>query len=140
MRKAANLTCQTTYIPMIGEILLELGRRAECSEVIARVGRRMNGHFRSMDSKRLRSDGLRWPNSVRWARKKMVDKGLLKSDSPTGIWELADDYLNVFVSANHNCCNKVVAALLEGMRENTDRLETILRDHDQMFLRFGGRQ
>jgi len=32
----------------------------------------------------------RWVNTARWARQKMVEKGLLAKDSPWGIWEITE--------------------------------------------------
>ena len=32
----------------------------------------------------------RWENTARWARQKMVEKGLLAKDSPWGIWEITE--------------------------------------------------
>ena len=32
----------------------------------------------------------RWRNAAQWARNSMVNEGLLKNDSPHGIWEISD--------------------------------------------------
>ena len=35
-------------------------------------------------------DNLRWRNAAQWARNSMVREGLLKADSPRGVWEISD--------------------------------------------------
>ena len=35
-------------------------------------------------------DNPRWRNAGQWARNSMVNEGLLKRDSPRGIWEITD--------------------------------------------------
>jgi restriction endonuclease Mrr len=42
------------------------------------------------DYQRVRSGDVRWWNAVRWERDLMVRAGLLKSNSPKGIWELTE--------------------------------------------------
>jgi len=32
----------------------------------------------------------RWRNTASWARKHMINEGLLERGSPTGIWEISD--------------------------------------------------
>ena len=45
-------------------------------------------------------DNPRWRNAAQWARYSMVKKGLLKSDSPRGIWELTDKGMQQAEKAN----------------------------------------
>jgi restriction system protein len=35
-------------------------------------------------------DNPRWRNAAQWARNSMVNEGLLKKDSPRGVWEISD--------------------------------------------------
>ena len=35
-------------------------------------------------------DNLRWRNAAQWARNSMVNDGLMKNDSPRGVWEISD--------------------------------------------------
>lgn len=33
---------------------------------------------------------IRWRNTAKWARKKLIERGLLRRDSPKGVWEITD--------------------------------------------------
>ncbi len=35
-------------------------------------------------------DKPRWHNGAQWARNSMIHEGLLKGDSPRGVWEISD--------------------------------------------------
>ena len=45
-------------------------------------------------------DNLRWRNAAQWARHSMVKDGLLKDDSPRGVWEIADKGRTVLAEAS----------------------------------------
>ena len=61
-------------------------------QILDRVGQVMQGVLRDVDHQPLASDpGLpRWRNAAQWARNSMVQEGLLRNDSPRGIWEITD--------------------------------------------------
>jgi len=81
---------ETYYLPLL-ETLYELGGRGKTREVIERVGEKMRDILTPYDYEYLPSGGsIRWENRVQWARLKLVHKGLLKRDSPKGIWELSE--------------------------------------------------
>ena len=80
-------TPQAVFRQLIVDVLDELGGRGHAKDVIARVGKRV--HLRSRDLERYGSGQVIWENSVAWARQKLKDEGVLKSDSPRGWWELA---------------------------------------------------
>jgi len=52
----------------------------------------MKGTLRDVDYQPLGSspDMPRWRNTAQWARNSMVHEGLLKADSPRGVWEIAE--------------------------------------------------
>jgi len=62
------------------------------ADVLARIGKKMKGVLKKPDYEPLASspDNLRWRNTAQWARNSMVNEGLLKKDSPRGIWEISD--------------------------------------------------
>ncbi len=74
------------------EALVELGGRAPIGEVLDRVGQKMQGILNRYDYERLRSDPqtLRWRNTAQWCRNTLVREGLMKDDSPYGLWEISD--------------------------------------------------
>jgi hypothetical protein len=61
-------------------------------QILDRVGQVMRSVLRDVDYQPLASDPElpRWRNSAQWARNSMVQEGLLKNDSPRGIWEISD--------------------------------------------------
>ncbi len=85
-------TPEIAYYQPILEALNESGGSAEMNEVLERVEPLMRGILREVDYEPLASssDMLRWRNAAQWARNTMVEEGLLKVDSPRGIWEIAD--------------------------------------------------
>jgi hypothetical protein len=77
------------FMEPILKALNEAGGRAATRAVIDRVGELLEERLTAIDRKRLASGGLRWESRVQFARLRMVQSGLLKADSPRGVWELA---------------------------------------------------
>ncbi len=75
------------------EALVELGGRAPIGEVLNRVEQKMEGVLNRYDYESLPSDprSPRWRNTAQWCRNTLVREGLMKSDSPHGIWEIAEE-------------------------------------------------
>ena len=80
-------TPQAEFRQPIVDVLEELGGSGRAKDVTARVGERVQ--LRSGDFKQYATGAVVWENSVAWARQKLKDEGILKSDSPHGWWELA---------------------------------------------------
>lgn len=85
-------TPQTAYVIPILKALAELGGRGRTADVLTRVGHMMEQRFTSLDLAPLPSNTqvLRWWNTAQWARNEMVNNGLLRNDSPRGIWEITE--------------------------------------------------
>ena len=68
------------------------GGRAQVADVLQEVGRQMKGKLLPGDLE-VRKDGktITWMNNAQWERLRMVREGVLRKDSPNGIWELAED-------------------------------------------------
>lgn len=79
------------YVPIL-QVLSEMGGSGKVAEVLDRVGKRMKGVLKKPDYEPLASgpDNPRWRNAAQWARNSMVNEGLLKNDSPRGVWEISD--------------------------------------------------
>lgn len=75
------------------KILVESGGSAAMRVVLAELEKRMQGILKDVDYDHLPSDPdtIRWRNTAQWSRQAMVDEGLLKNDSPRGIWEISDE-------------------------------------------------
>ena len=84
-------TREEAYFGPILTTLVEMGGRAKMGDVLPLVETRMKGTLKKVDYQPLASDKdmPRWRNTAQWARNTMVKDGLLKADSPRGIWEIS---------------------------------------------------
>jgi hypothetical protein len=85
-------TREESFFRPILSTLLEAGGRAKMADMLPSVEKRMKGILKKVDYEPLASDQdmPRWRNTAQWARNTMVKDGLLKADSPRGIWEISD--------------------------------------------------
>lgn len=85
-------TPEEAYRQPILQALLALGGSAAVPDVLERVGKAMKGVLKDVDHQAMASDSdmLRWRNAAQWARPSMVKEGLLKPDSPRGVWEISE--------------------------------------------------
>ena len=85
-------TPENAFRRPILEALIEMGSSGAVSEVLDRVGEKMKDILNEYDHQPLPSPphGVRWRNTAQWCRNMMVhQEGLMKTDSPTGIWEIS---------------------------------------------------
>ncbi|GIW83286.1 MAG: hypothetical protein KatS3mg105_5093 [Gemmatales bacterium] len=82
---------QEYYVPIL-RALDDLGGSAPLGDVLDRVHEMMRDILRDVDFQPLASDPAlpRWRNAAQWARNSMCREGLLKNDSPRGIWEISE--------------------------------------------------
>ena len=75
------------------EALVELGGSAPMSRVRDVVHGKMSDVLNEYDHQPLPSDAncLRWRNTAQWCRNTLVREGLMKSDSPHGVWEITEE-------------------------------------------------
>jgi len=84
-------TSQLAYRQPILQALVEMGGSGHMSDVLTRVEQIMRSRLKQVDYQPLPSDGtLRWSKSAQFARNRMAREGLLKSDSPRGVWEISE--------------------------------------------------
>lgn len=85
-------TREKAYYRPILEALQALGGSAQMSQVLDRVLQSMRGTLKDVDYEPLASDPdmPRWKNTAQWARYSMVKEGLLRNDSPRGIWQITE--------------------------------------------------
>jgi len=74
------------------ESLMELGGQAPMSKVLDLVEQKMKSILNEYDKQPLPSDprSPRWRNTAQWCRNTLVREGLLKGDSPHGVWEITE--------------------------------------------------
>ena len=70
-------------------ILVERGGSATRRQILADVEREMALSLGALDREALPSGMPRWEASLSKARQKLVRRGLLRDDSPRGVWELS---------------------------------------------------
>ena len=80
---------QSAYNQAVMEALYELGGRAQAQDVLDVVEKNMKDLLTDIDYQELSSGSIRWEKNAHWARFKLVRAGLLKSNSPQGLWELS---------------------------------------------------
>lgn len=85
-------TPEAAYREPILRVLAQLGGAGRIGDVLDRVGAIMKPVLKEVDHDPLASspDMPRWRNAAQWARSAMVKEGLLKADSPRGVWELTE--------------------------------------------------
>ena len=72
--------------------LRTLGGRAKVADVIEEMGRQLEGKLLPGDLEwRESTNEYAWQNNAKWERYKMTQDGTLRSDSPRGFWELAEE-------------------------------------------------
>lgn len=89
---AGTKTQQSEFRPYIIDCLKANGGRAHVKLIRTWIEKKMSHKFCQRDLERLENGQgeVVWWNSAMWARFDMVREGLLKSDSPRGIWELSE--------------------------------------------------
>jgi hypothetical protein len=85
-------TPETAFFSPILQALSDVGGSAKRSEVFLILEQSMRDVLKPIDYHILSSEAeqIRWQNSAQWARNLMVKEGLLRVDSPVGIWEITE--------------------------------------------------
>lgn len=74
------------------EALIELRGKGKVNEILEKVEIKMKEVLKPVDYEKLPSGVMiRWQNTAQWERYIMVQDGLLRSDSPKGIWEITEE-------------------------------------------------
>jgi restriction system protein len=78
-------------IPIL-QALAERNGSARVREVLGQVYEKIKHRLNDVDREQLPSNSktTRWENTAQWARHRMVQEGLLKSNSPHGVWEITE--------------------------------------------------
>jgi predicted transcriptional regulator len=86
-------TSQAAFRAPLIQALQEAGGRGRTSEVIDRVGEILGDELKNGDFEKVSGGDIRWRNTTAWVRFHLVKEGVMRDNSPTGIWELNPDYL-----------------------------------------------
>ncbi|MCX8050306.1 MAG: winged helix-turn-helix domain-containing protein [Chlorobi bacterium] len=87
---AGPTTPQAAFRCPILQALIERGGSGSASDILDRVFELMKHRLTKADIELIVSNEPKWRNTARWERKKMIEEGLLRNDSPTGIWEITE--------------------------------------------------
>lgn len=82
---------EEAFVKRILKALVELGGSAHRDKVLAVVGREMKSVLNDYDRQRLPTPPVHeflWRKTTNWCRYRMAREGLLKADSPRGVWEI----------------------------------------------------
>lgn len=91
IRKGLRTPEPAFFCPIL-QALSDLRGSAKRSEVFHLLEHSMRDVLKPIDYQILSSEAeqMRWQNSAQWARNLMVKEGLLRADSPVGIWEITE--------------------------------------------------
>lgn len=90
--RRGRLTSNNTLIKAIVQVMEEMGNSGHKREIHKRLEDVLKGVLNSEDYKIDSSGLVTWNHRVDWARLYMAQVGILKNDSPRGIWELSENY------------------------------------------------
>jgi hypothetical protein len=76
-------------LPILQELAVR-GGSAPGREITEAVGDRIADQLTERDHETLDSGRVRWVTRIQFTRLRMKERGLLKDDSPRGVWELTD--------------------------------------------------
>ncbi len=84
-------TPQSAYRIPILRTLVTLGGEADMDVVLERVQALMGDQLNAHDLDTL-ADGktIRWRNAAQWARNTLREEGLIRDDTPRGVWGISD--------------------------------------------------
>ena len=85
-------TPEAAFMRPILEVIVELGGSGDVNTVLDRVYARMEPQLNEHDRRALSSDGVtpRWRNTAQWARNALREQGLLRTDTPRGVWAISE--------------------------------------------------
>ncbi|MDW8060895.1 MAG: winged helix-turn-helix domain-containing protein [Thermomicrobium sp.] len=85
-------TPETSFRRAILESLVELGGRAPTNAVLRRAEEKMRHVLNEYDYQPVPSTPhiIRWEKTAAWCRYTLIKEGLMRADSPRGIWEISD--------------------------------------------------
>jgi len=86
-----SLLPEEAYELPILEILDKHGGRVPTREVIGEVGELVRDSLTPLDNEELSTGGYRWQKRIQFTRLRLVERGLVKKNSPRGVWEITDD-------------------------------------------------
>jgi len=75
----------------ITDALKARGGRGHVQQILLDMEKKLRGKLLPRDLERRQDGQVIWRNNAQWERLRMVHEGILKIDSPKGIWELNEE-------------------------------------------------
>jgi hypothetical protein len=85
-----SLLPESAYESPILRALAARGGSAPARDVVTAVGEMVADRLTELDRAELPNGGQRWQSRVQFTRLRLKERGLIKSGSPRGLWELAE--------------------------------------------------
>lgn len=85
-----SLLPESEYELPLLRVLAGRGGSAPARDVVTAVGELLDGRLTALDRAELPNGGQRWQNRVQFTRLRLKERGLIKSGSPRGLWELSE--------------------------------------------------
>jgi hypothetical protein len=79
---------ESLFFEPIVAVLKRAGGALPTQEVVDQVGSLIEDELTPLDLEPISSGELRWRNTCRWARKRLVEQGVLDRLAPRGTWRL----------------------------------------------------
>ena len=89
-----NMLAAHEYESAILKILDEHGGSLSARDTIDEVGKRLAEKLTKTDRERVASGTVRWHARTQTVRSALIKSGLLKTNSPKGIWEISEEGRN----------------------------------------------
>ena len=86
--RRGEATPRQVYREALLKVLRAAGGELETAKAIEGVGSLLKDRLQPIDIAKLPTGEERWINSIRFARKDLIDQGRLDSRAPHGIWRL----------------------------------------------------
>lgn len=97
LQRGVRASEEVFRVPIL-EVLVSMGDSGKVRDVLAQVEKMVHDQLSEADYEHLPStpNSTRWYNTAQWARNSLLQEGLLRDDSPRGVWEISQagkDYL-----------------------------------------------
>ncbi len=85
-----QLTPHSLLRQLIFDVLIEHGGSATRRQVLEDIAGKLQGMLTEADIRPTRTGEFKWQNRASWERQNMVIAGLIRDDSPHGVWALTE--------------------------------------------------
>lgn len=88
-----SLLPEERYEAPLLRTIANLGGRGTYREVLPLVEERLAPDLTDLDKQTLPSGGVRWHTRLQFVRLRLIERGLIRKDSPRGVWALTSEGL-----------------------------------------------